>query len=481
MRAFRCLLLLLAVAAPVAAAEPEDPRFGTARAAIEQHVVAGGVPSIAVAVAEHGRIVWQQGFGWADRERRIPATADTAYALASITKTITAAGLMILVERGSLDLDRPVNQYLGAAKLVARVGNAADATVRRVANHTSGLPLHYQFFYDDEGTAPPPMDQTIRRYGNIVTIPGEVHRYSNLGYGILGEVIARVSGKSYAAFTQDSVFAPLGMTHSFVGRPSNPAIPTAIAYAPDGSVVPRYGFDHDGASAVFASAADLLRFGMSCLGDPVAGRQQILSDAARGEMFRPTAETRVAGMQRAVGWSVRNTGGQTAYAHNGGMAGAATSLLLLPAQDAVIVVLSNGSAPAAVREVLDRITAALLPPTEQRSVFAAETNLRGNWRGSIRAAHGAVPLAIEIGDSVIVRVAGTTQVVAGARIDEDGMLAIDGVRGDLGTADAARYPYSLQLLLKPRGDRLNGAVTAISAPLPGRLGNALSYWAELRR
>ena len=73
---------------------------------------------------------------------------------------------------------------------MARVGNAGDATVRRVANHTSGLPLHYQFFYADEPYRRPAMDETIRRYGNLVTAPGERYQYSNLGYGVIDYVIA---------------------------------------------------------------------------------------------------------------------------------------------------------------------------------------------------------------------------------------------------------------------------------------------------
>jgi CubicO group peptidase (beta-lactamase class C family) len=101
-------------------------------------------------------VLWEEGFGWADRANRIPATPHTLYSLASISKPITSTGLMILQERGLLDLDRPIDDYLGDAKLTARVGSAADATVRRVANHTAGLPLHYQFFYADQPHRPPP-------------------------------------------------------------------------------------------------------------------------------------------------------------------------------------------------------------------------------------------------------------------------------------------------------------------------------------
>src|SRR5947199_6153899 len=159
--------------------------FGAIRDLICARLVEQVLPSLAVAVARDGEILWEEGFGWADRENRIPATEHTLYSLASISKPITATGLMVLKERGKLDLDRPIDDYLGDARLNARVGNAKKATVRRIANHTSGLPLHYHFFYEDEPYRRPPMDETIRRYANLVTAPGERYYYSNLGYGLL--------------------------------------------------------------------------------------------------------------------------------------------------------------------------------------------------------------------------------------------------------------------------------------------------------
>ncbi len=148
-------------------------QFDDVRASIEKKLVTQNTPSLAVAVARDGKIIWEEGFGWANREKRIPATEHTMYSLASISKPITATGLMVLIERRQVDLDRPINDYLGHAKLNGRAFDASKATVRRVANHTAGLPLHYQFFYRDEPYQRPDMDETIRRYANLVTPPGE--------------------------------------------------------------------------------------------------------------------------------------------------------------------------------------------------------------------------------------------------------------------------------------------------------------------
>src|SRR5215210_6719647 len=185
-------------------------QFDRVRELMRTQLIERALPSLAVAVARNGVMLWEEGFGWADRANRIPATAHTLYSLASISKPITTTGLMILHERGLIDLDRPLDDYLGDAKLTARIGSAVDATVRRVANHTAGLPLHYQFFYADQPQRPPPFDETIRRYANLITLPGERYQYSNLGYGLLDHVIARLSGQTYANFMRREVFLPLG-------------------------------------------------------------------------------------------------------------------------------------------------------------------------------------------------------------------------------------------------------------------------------
>ena len=80
---------------------------------IKQQLNERRLPSAAVAVAREGQIIWEEAFGWADVEKRIPATPHKIYSLASISKLITASGLMILKECGKIELDRPINDYLG--------------------------------------------------------------------------------------------------------------------------------------------------------------------------------------------------------------------------------------------------------------------------------------------------------------------------------------------------------------------------------
>jgi CubicO group peptidase (beta-lactamase class C family) len=464
--------------------------FDRVRTFIQRQMVDRQIPSVAVAVARDGRIIWEEAFGWADRENRIPATPHTLYSLASISKPITATGLMILKERGAIDLDRPINDYLGDGKINVRVGNPRDATVRRVANHTSGLPLHYQFFYQDEEYRAPSRDETIRRYGNSITAPGEKHQYSNLGYGILDYVISRLSGKSYAEFMRSEVFVPLGLTHTSVDLTPELEKHQAVRYGTDGLPIPFYGFDHPGGSAVYASAHDLVRFAMFHLKARLPDQKGILTDASIDEMQKPTVDTG-GGAGYGIGWSTSNPGGRRSVSHGGGMGGVSTALRLFPAEKIAIVVLTNSGSHPLAGLTTDEIISVVIPEAARRApptplpgpepMFKPATELIGTWKGSVYTYQREVPFVLEIkadGD-VHARLGTQLQALVNRTNVRDGYLT-GAMMGDIGTDDASRRAHTLSLSLKLRGDVLNGAMTALS--LPGRrVGNALTHWVELKK
>jgi CubicO group peptidase (beta-lactamase class C family) len=469
--------------------------FEAIRKLIREKLVEEGVPSLAVAVASNGQIVWEEGFGWANREDRVPATEHTMYSIASIAKPMTATGLMVLQERGKLGLDRPVNDYLGEARLRGWVGDAEEATVRRVANHTSGLPPHYHFFYEDEPFRPPPMDETIRRYGHLVAAPGERYQYSNLGYGILGYVIARLSETGYADFMRQEVFLPLGMTRASVGIGPGLERYTAARYDSEGRPIPFYDFDHPGGSAVFCSVHDLARFALFHLGCPLPDQKRILNDASVREMQRSTARSGETGGY-GIGWMIReDPHGCHSVGHIGLMTGVTAHLRMIPAEQLVVAVVANAftSLP---EFIIEQVLSTLLPASPERRAqaeqpaadaerpsaeFRPTTELLGEWQGSIRTYCGKLPFTLGFRESGDVH----------ARLDTQLTTLLNDVRyeagrltgrmmGDIGTEDANRRPYHLHLDLLWRGEVLNGAVTAISVS-EKRMGHALSHFAELRK
>ncbi|HEY3281340.1 MAG TPA: serine hydrolase domain-containing protein [Armatimonadota bacterium] len=480
--------------------------FSQVEAMVRERLASSALPSLAVAVARDGEVLWEAAWGWASRERRIPATPHTLYSLASISKPITATGVMLLKERGKVDLDAPIDDYLGEAKLRAWVGDAKDATVRRIASHSAGLHTHCQFFYADEPHRPPSMEETVRRYGHIVHPPGQRRVYCNLGYGLLDTLISRHSGKPYADLMREDVFLPLGLTHTSVDIGLGLEPYAAERYGADGIAYPFYEFDHPGGSAVYSSAHDLLRFGMFHLGNRLPEQAALLSPESLEEMRRLVpAEQEPFGY--GVGWYVKaDECGYPVVYHGGGMGGVNTILKLVPSERIAVVALCNACTDLPF-EAAAEMLAVLLPDyaerREREQAEAAQTASKegptqaapppaeavGEWKGIVHTYDGDLPFSLRVkpdGD-LHARIGEDLPALVNEATWEGGQLT--GVMvGDLRTEDVRRWSCRLHLDLTLRGNSLSGAVLAVhhqdaqQGGAPGRrLGNAISHWAELKR
>src|SRR5580700_2451437 len=133
----------------------EQHDFAPMRQRILEEIASGKATGVAVSVVHKGRLVWEEGFGFSDRENTIQATARTPFCLASITKPFTTTMLMTLVADGRIDLDAPGNQYLARSGIKGPNGNPQAATVRMLGAHVSGLPGIFSAYFQD-GPAPAP-------------------------------------------------------------------------------------------------------------------------------------------------------------------------------------------------------------------------------------------------------------------------------------------------------------------------------------
>jgi len=163
-----CLFLFSACAHRPAAFRDVD-------AAIEKEL-ANAIPSIAVAIAKNGVILHEAAFGFADAEGKRPATVDTPYPLASVTKPLVATGLMVLAERGQVELDQPAHRYAGGW-----VAATERYTLRQLLNHTAGLPTYTTIRWSGEASPSHDAATMFRRYGFAAHPPGIVFEYSNIG------------------------------------------------------------------------------------------------------------------------------------------------------------------------------------------------------------------------------------------------------------------------------------------------------------
>lgn len=487
------LLLSVGPASAQEAARRAD-RFEPVRAAIRRVMDSTGVPAVAVALAQNGRITWEEGFGWADREQRIPATEHTMFSLASISKPITATGLMRLVEEGKVDLDAPANRYLGIGQLTGLAGDANQATVRRVMSHTAGLPLHYTFYYAGfNGGDEPTMDEAIARYGILVYPPGQAYQYSNLGYGIVDHIIERVSGVPYADYMRTRVFAPLGLTRISVHI--GPGLEPYVAQRYDSQLrpIPFYDFDHDGGSAVWASAHDLVRFGMFHLKEHLPDQQRILADSTIDLMHRSATPPSGFGGY-GLGWGSIDEFGFLRVNHTGGMRGVATILALYPSQRTAVVVLTNKAATPYER-ILQEILSVAFPPRYADSLrarraqarppadparFSPPAELLGEWTGTLRTWQRPVPLkmAFQQDGDVLVTLGDRMPALLGGPRWNDGVLS-GRFPGTIPTPDASRYPHSVFLQLRLIDGKLKGQASAQTTDEPVYF--ALTSYVELAR
>jgi hypothetical protein len=354
------------------------------------------------------------------------------------------------------------------------------------------------------------MDETIRRYGNLVTAPGERYQYSNLGYGLLGYVISRVSGKSYADFMCHEVFIPLGMNRTSVYLGKGREDGQAVNYASDGSIVPLFSSDSPGAGSIVSSAHDLIRFAMFHLKNNLKDQKAIITESTIEKMQIPSPETgpleewEFDGSGYGIGWVISTTKENLrAIRHDGGTIGVSATLTLVPKENIAIVILSNTKTHWR-GAILLKILRTLLPeklkdfpaPADQadnksHSKFAK--GLVGLWEGYIQTNERQIALFLDIrGSGSVLATMGDqpqTKLQKASYNDfpNQVLMNVNGgfflrgvIQGKLETADVNRgKPYKLWLELKLRENLLNGSLIAFSQRK--FYTGPLTYWVELNK
>jgi CubicO group peptidase (beta-lactamase class C family) len=453
-------------------AEVSSTSFEEVKETILKAVNSGKVPSISVAVAKNGKIIWEEAFGWADREKLIKATPHTMYSMASISKPIATTGLMKLVERGLVDLEKSVDTYISPAKLTAYEGDASNAHVHHILNHTSGLPTHYTCFYLDEpGRQPPPAPESIRRYGILVHPPGEVYQYANFGFALADFIISKISGLSFADFMKTEVFLPLGMTHASINVGPGLEKFAAERYNTDGKPVPFYISDHPGASQVYCSAHDLIRFGLFHLKNPLPEQTKILKDETI-DLMQNDSDPNPDNNRYGLGWFLREDEyGYSTVFHTGSMRGVNNILKMVPSEKIAVVVLINTTSPLR-NKLPNDIIGVLLPdygeewkkvrdkPSERRRLFKPVPELMGLWEGHITTYEEVIPLTMDfqLDGDIHVKIKGQLETLLNNPRYRNEMLT-GTCSGTIPSGDARRFPHDISFRMKLKEDMLSGYIS----------------------
>ena len=338
------------------------------------------VPGLAVGVLHEGA-EQTAGFGVTSIENPLPVTDETLFQIGSITKTFTATALMMLVERGDLDLDAPVRRYLPDFSLSAE-GASAAVTLRHLLTHVGGWVGDYfgDFGRGDDAVAG--IVASMPKAKQLTSV-GEVFSYNNTGFDVAGRVIEKITGQVYEHAIRDMIFKPLGMEKSFFFAEELISYRVAIGHIwTDDGLKParRYSLSRamNPAGGISSSVDDMLRYARFQMGDGTAPDGTRLLKRETIDVMQ-TKQSPGGNFCDAVGvaWLLNDYGTTWTYGHGGSTNGFQADLVIAPDAALAIVVLTNGDHGSEVyRQVVERTLEELAgitqPAREHRQLDEAE-------------------------------------------------------------------------------------------------------------
>ncbi|HEY4132702.1 MAG TPA: serine hydrolase domain-containing protein, partial [Gemmatimonadaceae bacterium] len=317
-----------------------------------------GIPAISVSIVDGQRILWAQGFGWADSAARVRATASTVYRVGSVSKLFTDIGIMRLVEKGTLNLDAPIQKYLPDFHPKNPFGG--EITIRELTSHRAGLTREPPVgnYFDDTS---PSLRATVASLNNTTLVykPGAHSKYSNAGIAVLGEVLEKTQKESFYPYLERAVLQPMGLTNSAF-RPL-PAIQAKLATADMWTLegrrfpAPTFQLGMGPCGSMYSTVLDLGKFlqilfagGMSSNGQRIVARATL--DSMWTPQFAPTGSKSGYG----IGFGIGQMDGHRTIGHDGAIYGFATTLLAMPDDSIGVVVVATLDGVNAVTDHIAR-------------------------------------------------------------------------------------------------------------------------------
>jgi CubicO group peptidase (beta-lactamase class C family) len=313
---------------------------------IENFISHQGVAGLAIGIVKDDHLVYANGFGLKTLDRKgDPVTPESLFHVASITKTFVATSVMQLVEQGKVDLDATVVGYLPCFRMAD--DRYKQITIRHLLTHTSGIPDVVDYEWDKPQYDPGALERYVRSLSRLDLLfpPGTQFEYSNNGYEVLGDLIAKVSGEPFEDYVQRHILTPLRMTKStLLLEQADPKLMTNghilnAAGEPSVSKVFPYNRAHTPSSNLESNVLDMVRWSIANLNGGELDGKRILQRSTLETMFRPAFKSsdRVTG----IGWVLGEYHGHSTVSYSGGDTGFASNLVLIPDLKIAVIVLSN--------------------------------------------------------------------------------------------------------------------------------------------
>lgn len=304
-----------------------------------------GLPGLSIAVGIEGRVVFAEGFGWADVENRVPVTPLTRMRIGSVSKPVTAAALGLLLQQGRLDLDQPVQRYVPSFPR-----KRWPFTVRQVAGHIAGV-RHYNGNENVSAVRYPTVAAGLEIFKDDTLLfePGTRYAYSSYGWNLLSAVVEGASGEEFLSYMRGKVFEPLGL-NSLIAEHTDSLIDWRATFyerGRDGRLVraPYVDNSYKWAGGGFISnTSDLVRFAMVHVSGNFLDSQTVET------LWRPQQLRNGESTDYGIGWgSSTDPNGRRIVSHTGGSVGGRAVLILYPDLNLAVAMLSNaGHAPMSV-------------------------------------------------------------------------------------------------------------------------------------
>lgn len=337
---------------------------------VEKTLTTFNVPGIAVAIIKDGKVVISKGYGVANIKTKQKVDGNTLFGIASNSKAFTASALAILVDEGKINWDDKVIQYLPEFKMYNDyVTN--EFTIRDLLTHRSGLGLgagDLMIWPDGHNFTAKDIVQNIHFLKPVSSFRSK-YDYDNLLYVIAGEVIEKVSGKSWCDFVEERIMKPIGMNNSAASWSRlKDTTNTIVPHVPtDGKleIIPRYS-NHifDAAAGLYASTNDLSKWLIVQMNKGKYGdNQELFSTKQHAEMWKP--QTLLPGRDGlpyknifsayGLGWQLKDINGHLQVSHTGGLDGIVTQTIMIPDLQLGIIVLTNQQSGSAFNAISNTI------------------------------------------------------------------------------------------------------------------------------
>ncbi|QWG51218.1 class A beta-lactamase-related serine hydrolase [Bacillus mycoides] len=249
------------------------------------------VPGVAIGIVHEGRIAYTLNYGYVDKKTKKAVSDDTLFQAGSISKSLTAWGILHLVDEGRLSLDDPVEKYLTKWKLPNSEFNNNEVTIRRLLSHTAGLSAHKGYLWVAPGKHLDSIEESLSGKGwfnepvEITKNPGAETIYSGGRYTILQLVIEEVTGIPFDRYMEEQIMKPVGMkSSSFLQRPENPNLSKAYGYF--GKELPSYQFTEQAAAGLKTNVTDMMTLILASMDANNKGNGVIKSERVQ-EMQKP--------------------------------------------------------------------------------------------------------------------------------------------------------------------------------------------------